>query len=116
MSPRALVTLIDDVETGVASGTFHARVPVSRERVRELSRSWEAFDRAFERLEATAERALLEAALWPALDRGELVHVSEAEANSVAFTLPGDHLGIWPGELWSTQLAEWRAARRQAKP
>jgi hypothetical protein len=111
MSARASVMRIEDVETGVASGSFHARVPLSPARVPELSRSWEAFDRAFERLGAEAEHALLARYLWPLLSEDGASDLSEPAGLGVAFTLPGDHLCIWPVDLWRTKLAEWRAAK-----
>lgn len=108
------VGIVADVETSVAAGTFRARVALSEARLRELSRSWEAFDRAFERLEASDERALLERCLWPALDEMDDhldAALDDADTNDVAFTLPGECLGIWPGDVWQLRLAEWRRSR-----
>jgi len=96
------IAVIVDVEPAVAEGTFRATERVGEDRLRQLSRSWEAFDRAFTRLEASAERALLERSLWHAFDETDPGLLETIPTEDLAFALP---------ELCRRHIADWELSR-----
>lgn len=104
------VQLIEEVETSVATGTFAPRHLADLARIPALTRSWEAFDRVYRRLDADEERRLLRRCLWPALEQTPLADLPPETVDMIAFTLEGDFVGIWPGKAWADRLDAWRRA------
>ena len=105
------IALVDEVETSVATCTFAPRHPADLARVPALTRSWEAFDRVYRRLDAEEELRLLRRCLWPALEQTPLADLALESVATIAFILEGEFVGIWPGQAWMDRLAAWRCGR-----
>jgi len=104
--------LVLEVETSVGQGCFTARGWADAARLPALSRSWEAFDRVYRALDVDEEQALLTQHLWPALRHTALRELPPEATLDLAFTLPGECVGIWPGEQWTDLIRRFDRAIR----
>ena len=103
------VRIYDDHDARVAPGAFKPHMPISEERVRTLTRSWEQFDRALEPLGRGAERNLVIQSLGPFVsDTGLWVAGADLAADHL-FIFRSGEVGSWTGEQWDHHLANWAA-------
>ena len=103
------VRIYDDHDARVAPGAFKPHMPISEERVRTLTRSWEQFDRALEPLGRGAERNLVIRTLGPFLaDTGLWVAGSDL-AEDHLFIFRSGEVGSWTADQWDQHLANWAA-------
>ena len=103
------VRIYDDHDARVAPGAFKPHMPISEERVRTLTRSWEQFDRALEPLGRAAERNLVIQSLGPFVsDTGLWVAGADLAADHL-FIFRSGEVGSWTGEQWDHHLANWAA-------
>ena len=109
--------LLDDHDPHVAPGLHVARVagPLALARVRQLTRSWETFDRAFEACPMEQEQALFDdriapcfAALGMDLERMDL-------ARDHLFMIDDRYVALFPGDRWDAHAAR-QPAPRYARP
>ncbi|MCA9530042.1 MAG: hypothetical protein KC543_07890 [Myxococcales bacterium] len=102
---RLGVAAYGDHDPFVAPGAYRLREPLGVDGVRAAARSWEQFDRAFERLPEAAERRLFEARIAP--------YTRALGGLPPGAALPGDHLfladgvlvGSWPADDWDAHIA-----------
>lgn len=103
------VRIYDDHDARVAPGAFKPHMPISEERVRTLTRSWEQFDRALEPLGRAAERQLVIRTLGPFIsDTGLWVAGSDLAADHL-FIFRGGEVGSWTADQWDNHIANWAA-------
>jgi len=103
------VRIYDDHDARVAPGAFKPHMPISEERVRTLTRSWEQFDRALEPLGRGAERNLVIQSLGPFVsDSGLWVAGADLAADHL-FIFRSGEVGSWTAEQWDHHLANWAA-------
>lgn len=103
------IVLLDDIDTAVASGVFVPRdgVALPPRRLRELTRSWEQFDRTFTPLpEGEADR-LLRTQLWPFLAETELPREGGAVMTDRAVLFDSGALAIYSPAAWTLVFATW---------
>lgn len=81
-------------------------------RVREVARSWESFDRAFEREEEARTDERLRRQLWPFLDDTCLLLGGVDFAPDHLMAFDDGAVGSWSAASWGRVLAEWARARR----
>jgi len=103
------VRIYDDHDARVAPGAFKPHMPISEERVRTLTRSWEQFDRALEPLGRGAERKLVIQSLGPFVsDTGLWVAGADLAADHL-FIFRSGEVGSWTADQWDHHLANWAA-------
>lgn len=106
------LVLLDDHDPQLAPGLHEARVPgpLVATRVRQLTRSWEMFDRTFEACSWDLECALFDERLAPCF--GALgVPVGEVElARDHAFVIDERYVAMFPAERWAEHAARHDAA------
>jgi len=101
------IRIHDDHDARVAPGAFKPRMPISEERVRTLTRSWEQFDRALEPLGRGAERDLVIQSLGPFVsDTGLWVAGVDLAADHL-FIFRSGEVGSWTADQWDQHLANW---------
>ncbi len=106
------VRVYDDHDARVAPGAFKPHMPISEERVRTLTRSWEQFDRALEPLGRGAERELVIRSLGPFVsDTGLWVAGADLAADHL-FIFRSGEVGSWTAEQWDHHLANWAAVKQ----
>ncbi|NOQ83166.1 MAG: hypothetical protein GQ551_04100 [Myxococcales bacterium] len=106
------VRVYDDHDARVAPGAFKPHMPISEERVRTLTRSWEQFDRALEPLGRGAERELVIRSLGPFVsDTGLWVAGGDLAADHL-FIFRSGEVGSWTAEQWDHHLANWAAVKQ----
>ncbi len=103
------VRIHDDHDARVAPGAFKPHMPISEERVRALTRSWEQFDRALEPLGRAAERDLVIRSLGPFVSDSGLWIAGADLADDHLFIFRSGEVGSWTGEQWDQHLANWAA-------
>ncbi len=101
------VHIYDDHDARVAPGAFKPHMPISEERVRALTKSWEQFDRALEPLGRAAERQLVIRALGPFISDTGLWIAGADLADDHLFIFRGGEVGSWTAEQWDAHLANW---------
>jgi hypothetical protein len=106
------VRIYDDHDARVAPGAFKPHMPISEERVRTLTRSWEQFDRALEPLGRGAERQLVIRALGPFVSGTGLWMAGEDLATDHLFIFRSGEVGSWTAEQWDDHLANWAAVKQ----
>ncbi|HSN81099.1 MAG TPA: hypothetical protein VLS88_00855 [Polyangiales bacterium] len=99
----------DDHDARVAPGAFKPHMPISEERVRTLTRSWEQFDRALEPLGRAAERELVIRTLGPFISDTGLWMAGADLAEDHLFIFRSGEVGSWTAEQWDHHLANWAA-------
>ena len=82
-------------------------MPISEERVRTLTRSWEQFDRALEPLGRGAERNLVIRTLGPFVSDAGLWVAGADLADDHLFIFRSSEVGSWTAEQWDQHLANW---------
>ena len=103
------VRIYDDHDARVAPGAFKPHMPISEERVRTLTRSWEQFDRALEPLGRGAERNLVIQSLGPFVsDTGLWIAGADLAADHL-FIFRSGEVGSWTADQWDQHLANWAA-------
>lgn len=103
------IVLVDDVDSSVANGVFAPRdgVALSPSRVRELTRSWEQFDRVFAALsEGDADR-LLRDSLWPFLTETQLACEGAAGMADHLILFASGAVAVYSPIGWTLLLATW---------
>ena len=103
------VRIYDDHDARVAPGAFKPHMPISEERVRTLTRSWEQFDRALEPLGRGAERNLVIRTLGPFVSDTGLWVAGSDLADDHLFIFRSGEVGSWTGDQWDQHLANWGA-------
>ena len=103
------VRIYDDHDARVAPGAFKPNMPISEERVRTLTRSWEQFDRALEPLGRADERNLVIRSLGPFLSDTGLWIAGADLAHDHLFIFRSGEVGSWTAEQWDVHLANWAA-------
>lgn len=103
------IRIYDDHDARVAPGAFKPHMPISEQRVRALTRSWEQFDRALEPLGRGAERNLVIQALGPFISDTGLWVAGIDLADDHLFIFRSGEVGSWTGEQWDQHLANWGA-------
>ncbi len=103
------IRIHDDHDARVAPGAFKPHMPISEERVRTLTRSWEQFDRALEPLGRGAERQLVIRSLGPFIADTGLWVAGVDLADDHLFIFRSGEVGSWTGEQWDQHLANWAA-------
>ncbi len=103
------VRIYDDHDARVAPGAFKPHMPISEERVRTLTRSWEQFDRALEPLGRGEERNLVIRALGPFISDTGLWIAGSDLADDHLFIFRSGEVGSWTAEQWDQHLANWGA-------
>ena len=103
------VRVYDDHDARVAPGAVKPHMPISEERVRTLTRSWEQFDRALEPLGRGAERNLVIRTLGPFISDTGLWVAGADLADDHLFIFRSGEVGSWTGEQWDQHLANWAA-------
>ncbi|MGB5811791.1 MAG: hypothetical protein WBG86_14735 [Polyangiales bacterium] len=106
------VRIYDDHDARVAPGAFKPHMPISEERVRTLTRSWEQFDRALEPLGRAAERQLVIRVLGPFVADTGLWIAGADLADDHLFIFRSGEVGSWTSEQWDGHLANWAAVRQ----
>jgi len=106
------VRIYDDHDARVAPGAFKPHMPISEERVRTLTRSWEQFDRALEPLGRGAERNLVIRTLGPFISDTGLWVAGSDLADDHLFIFGSGEVGSWTGEQWDQHLANWGAVKQ----
>jgi len=106
------VHIHDDHDARVAPGAFKPHMPISEERVRTLTRSWEQFDRALEPLGRAAERQLVIRSLGPFIADTGLWVTGADLADDHLFIFRSGEVGSWTGEQWDHHLANWAAVTK----
>lgn len=101
------VRIYDDHDARVAPGAFKPHMPISEERVRTLTRSWEQFDRALEPLGRAAERNLVIQMLGPFISDTGLWIAGSDLADDHLFIFRSGEVGSWTSEQWDIHLANW---------
>jgi len=101
------VRIYDDHDARVAPGAFKPHMPISEERVRTLTRSWEQFDRALEPLGRGAERNLVIRTLGPFVSDAGLWVAGSDLADDHLFIFRSGEVGSWTAEQWDQHLANW---------
>ncbi|MHC4452917.1 MAG: hypothetical protein ACYS0E_22715 [Planctomycetota bacterium] len=101
------VRIYDDHDARVAPGAFKPHMPISEERVRTLTRSWEQFDRALEPLGRGAERNLVIRTLGPFVSDAGLWIAGSDLADDHLFIFRSGEVGSWTAEQWDQHLANW---------
>jgi hypothetical protein len=101
------VRIYDDHDARVAPGAFKPYMPISDDRVRALTRSWEQFDRALEPLGRTAERNLIIRILGPFVSDTGLWVAGADLADDHLFIFRSGEVGSWTGEQWDQHLTNW---------
>lgn len=103
--------LLDDHDPHVAPGLHVARAPgpSTPARVRQLARSWETFDRAFEACPLDVERRLFDERIAPCfvLLGVPLERVDLAEDH--AFVIDERYVALFPTERWAGHAARHHA-------
>lgn len=103
--------LLDDHDPHVAPGLHVARTPgpLTPGRVRQLARSWETFDRAFEACPLEVEQRLFDERIAPCFLRlgAPLEWVDLAEDH--AFVIDERYVALFPAERWTGHAARHRA-------
>lgn len=108
------VHIYDDHDARVAPGAFKPHMPISEERVRALTKSWEQFDRALEPLGRADERQLVIRALGPFITDAGLWVAGADLADDHLFIFRGGEVGSWTGEQWDVHLANWASVTQYA--
>ena len=103
------VRIYDDHDARVAPGAFKPHMPISEERVRTLTRSWEQFDRALEPLGRGAERQLVIRTLGPFVSATGLWIAGADLADDHLFIFRTGEVGSWTADQWDHHLANWAA-------
>ena len=103
------IRIHDDHDARVAPGAFKPHMPISEERVRTLTRSWEQFDRALEPLGRAAERDLVIRSLGPFVSDTGLWIAGADLAEDHLFIFQSGEVGSWTAEQWDQHLANWAA-------
>lgn len=108
------IRVLDDHEAGLAPGLYS---PVegprlSTARVRTLARSWELFDRAFERRPEEEEARAFDERVWPFLAETGLLIAGEELASELLFLFDDGSVASFPADRWDEHLA--RAAAKAA--
>jgi hypothetical protein len=103
------IRIHDDHDARVAPGAFKPHMPISEERVRTLTRSWEQFDRALEPLGRAAERELVIRAVGPFVSDTGLWIAGPDLADDHLFIFRSGEVGSWTAEQWDHHLANWAA-------
>lgn len=103
------VRIYDDHDARVAPGAFKPHMPISEQRIRTLTRSWEQFDRALEPLGRAAERALVIQSLGPFISDTGLWVAGIDLAHDHLFIFRSGEVGSWTAEQWDQHLANWGA-------
>lgn len=106
------IRIYDDHDARVAPGAFKPHMPISEERVRTLTRSWEQFDRALEPLGRGAERTLVIRTLGPFVSDTGLWVAGADLADDHLFIFRTGEVGSWTGEQWDQHLANWGAVKQ----
>lgn len=106
------VRIYDDHDARVAPGAFKPHMPISEERVRTLTRSWEQFDRALEPLGRGAERQLVIRSLGPFISGTGLWVAGQDLAGDHLFIFRSGEVGSWTAEQWDDHLANWAAIKQ----
>ena len=106
------VRIYDDHDARVAPGAFKPHMPISEERVRTLTRSWEQFDRALEPLGRGAERALVIRSLGPFVSDTGLWIAGADLADDHLFIFRSGEVGSWTSHQWDQHLANWAAVKQ----
>ncbi|MGB5365671.1 MAG: hypothetical protein WBM75_11460 [Polyangiales bacterium] len=106
------VRVYDDHDARVAPGAFKPHMPISEERVRTLTRSWEQFDRALEPLGRAAERNLVIQSLGPFISDTGLWVAGADLADDHLFIFGSGEVGSWTAEQWDQHLANWAAVKQ----
>lgn len=101
------VHIYDDHDARVAPGAFKPHMPISEERVRALTKSWEQFDRALEPLGRAAERQLVIQSLGPFISDAGLWIAGADLADDHLFIFRGGEVGSWTADQWDEHLANW---------
>lgn len=112
MEDRHGIRIYDDHDARVAPGAFKPHMPISEERVRTLTRSWEQFDRALEPLGRGAERNLVIRTLGPFISDTGLWVAGADLADDHLFIFRTGEVGSWTGEQWDQHLANWGAVKQ----
>ena len=103
------IRIYDDHDARVAPGAFKPHMPISEERVRTLTRSWEQFDRALEPLGRGAERDLIIRTLGPFISDTGLWVAGSDLADDHLFIFRSGEVGSWTADQWDHHLANWAA-------
>jgi hypothetical protein len=103
------IRIYDDHDARVAPGAFKPHMPISEERVRTLTRSWEQFDRALEPLGRAAERQLVIRVLGPFVADTGLWVAGADLADDHLFIFRTGEVGSWTSEQWDHHLANYAA-------
>jgi hypothetical protein len=106
------VRIYDDHDARVAPGAFKPHMPISEERVRTLTRSWEQFDRALEPLGRGAERALVIRSLGPFVSDTGLWIAGADLADDHLFIFRSSEVCSWTSHQWDQHLANWAAVKQ----
>ena len=106
------VRIYDDHDARVAPGAFKPHMPISEERVRTLTRSWEQFDRALEPLGRADERNLVIRTLGPFIADTGLWVAGADLADDHLFIFRTGEVGSWTGEQWDQHLANWSSVKQ----
>lgn len=106
------IRIYDDHDARVAPGAFKPHMPISEERVRTLTRSWEQFDRALEPLGRSAERNLVIRSLGPFVSDTGLWIAGADLAHDHLFIFASSEVGSWTADQWDQHLANWAAVKQ----
>lgn len=106
------IRIYDDHDARVAPGAFKPHMPISEERVRTLTRSWEQFDRALEPLGRGAERNLVIQSLGPFVSDTGLWLAGADLADDHLFIFRSGEVGSWTADQWNQHLANWAAVKQ----
>jgi len=106
------IRIYDDHDARVAPGAFKPHMPISEERVRTLTRSWEQFDRALEPLGRAVERQLVIRQLGPFVAETGMWVAGADLADDHLFIFRSGEVGSWTAEQWDHHLANWASVKQ----
>jgi hypothetical protein len=101
------LVLVDDHDPHVAPGLHVARPEntLALTRVQQLTRSWEAFDRAFEACPVTLEQALFDARIAPCFEALDVPLAQVDLARDHLFVIDERYVASFPEERWDSHVA-----------
>jgi hypothetical protein len=101
------LVLLDDHDPHVAPGLHVVRTtdPLALTRVQQLTRSWEAFDRAFEACPMTLEQALFDARIAPCFEALGAPLAQLDLARDHLFVIDERYVASFPEERWAAHVA-----------
>lgn len=110
------LTILDGAEGEPGDGVFVPREPAAHtpDRVRELARSWEQFDRSFDAEPEARTEDRLHRSLWPFLGSTHLVLAGVDFAPDHLLLFNDGAVGSWSPASWARVMARWASEARWA--